>query len=174
MRIGLAFRAFFAALFNASLASEIESVLAGDRTESPPAPSEPKKDQSAGRSDAIALLESLQREARFVDIVNEPLEGYTDAQIGAASRDVLRQCGEVLDRMFGLQPVVPQSEGEEIETPPNGDEGRFRLTGNVVGQPPYRGSLMHQGWEATRCELPKWTGSEQTELVIAPAELELK
>ena len=40
------------------------------------------------------------REARFVDLVNESLDGYSDAQIGAAARDVLRDSKKVLDRLF--------------------------------------------------------------------------
>ena len=54
------------------------------------------------RSEAITLLAALQREARFVDFIQESLAGYTDAQIGAAARDVHRDCGTVLKRMFAF------------------------------------------------------------------------
>ena len=39
------------------------------------------------------------------------------------------------------------------------DPGRWRLTGNVTGEPPFHGRLVHPGWEATICELPTWSGS---------------
>jgi hypothetical protein len=54
------------------------------------------------------------------------------------------------------------------------DAGRFRLTGNVAGEPPLRGRLIHPGWEAAKCELPTWTGSKDSARVIAPAEVEIK
>ena len=115
------------------------------------------------RSDAITLLATLQREARFVDMVKEPLGNYSDAQVGAAARDVLRDCGQVLDRLFGLAPLVEQEEGSQVEVPAGYDAGRYRLTGNVSGDPPFRGQLVHHGWIATRCEVPSWSGSEQAQ-----------
>ena len=65
-----------------------------------------KKPPKAARSEAITLLATLQREARFVDFIKEPLDGYSDAQIGAAARDVHRDCGKVLDRLFAIQSLV--------------------------------------------------------------------
>ena len=60
------------------------------------------------------MLATLQREARFVDFVKESLEGYADAQIGAVARDVHRDCGAVLERLFALRPVLAdQEEGGE-------------------------------------------------------------
>ena len=50
-------------------------------------------------------MAALQREARFLDIVKEPLGQFDDAQVGAAARDVLRDCGDVIERMFAVQPV---------------------------------------------------------------------
>jgi hypothetical protein len=44
----------------------------------------------------------------------------------------------------------------------------------VAGEPPLRGKLVHPGWEATKCELPTWTGSKDSARVIAPAEVEIK
>ncbi|MCR9115456.1 MAG: DUF2760 domain-containing protein [bacterium] len=179
MRLVLAFRAFFAALFSAQTASEIRLALE-DKSETPPTPqpkSEPKKPVQPAkptRSEAISLLAALQREARFLDIVKEPLADYSDAQIGAAARDVLRDCNTVLDRVFDLQPVAEQSEGESIETPENFDPACYKLTGNVAGEPPFRGELIHAGWRAGKCELPKWSGGDESAQIIAPVEIEIK
>jgi hypothetical protein len=126
------------------------------------------------RSEAITLLAALQREARFVDFVLESLAGYSDAQIGAAARDVHRDCGAVLKRMFALRPVVTDEEGKEVEVPAGFDAGRWRLTGNVTGKPPFNGRLVHPGWEATICELPTWSGKADAAKIVAPAEVELK
>jgi hypothetical protein len=178
MRIAVAFRAFFKALFDAGFAARIVPLLEPDSAPTESAPAAPAKKkptrQRAERSEAVTLLATLQREARFVDMVKEPLSNYNDAQVGAAARDVLRDCGQVLDRLFGLAPLLEQAEGSEVEVPEGFDAGRIRLSGNVSGDPPYRGRLVHHGWLATRCEIPTWTGSEQARMVVAPEEVELK
>jgi hypothetical protein len=116
----------------------------------------------------------LQREARFVDFIKEPLGGYSDAQIGAVARDVHRDCAAVVDRLFALVPIVAQEEGTATEVPSGFDSGRFQLTGNVAGDPPFHGRLAHHGWEATKCEVPAWSGKEASARVVAPAEVELR
>jgi hypothetical protein len=47
------------------------------------------------------------------------------------------------------------------------------LTGNVAGSAPFRGCVAHHGWKATRCDVPKWSGTESAALVVAPVELEI-
>ncbi len=138
-----------------------------------PAP-KPVAPKPPAQSEAITLLAALQRKARFVDFIQESLAGYSDAQIGAAARDVHRDCGAVLKRMFALRPAVTDEEGKEVEVSAGFDAGRWRLTGNVTGQPPFHGRLVHPGWEATACELPTWSGSAAASKIVAPAEVELK
>lgn len=177
MSISVAFRSFFAALFDGAASARLEQALAG-AAPTLPAPTAGKSEKReaprpAGRSDALTLLSALQRESRFVDFVKESLDGATDEQIGAVVRDMHRECGAVVERMFALRPLLEESEGASIEAPAGFDAARYRLTGNVTGQPPYRGVLRHHGWQATRCELPSWTGQQASALVIAPAEMEL-
>jgi len=187
MRVFLAIRAFFVVLFSAGAAARVREALAGPGSapRSPeslppapqPAPSKLPKPAPApprpARSEALTLLAALQRDARLVDLVQEPLAEYSDAQIGAAARDVLRDARQVLDRMFALRAVVDDAEGDNVETPADFDAGCYRLTGNVSGSPPFRGRLVHRGWIATRCDLPGWTGGERAARIVAPAELEL-
>jgi len=179
MRLAVAIRAFFSALFSAAVAERVALAL------KPPETSrlEPTRETAAKpkpvppprpvRSDAVSLLAALQREARFVDLVQESLDQYSDEQVGAAARDVLRDCRSVIDRLFALQPVLRQEEGASVDVPAGFDTGRFRLTGNVVGEPPFLGQLVHHGWEATRCEMPQWAGSDAAARIVAPAEVEL-
>lgn len=183
-RLIVAFRAWFRILFNSAVAEQVEQVLnakgpaalthepaaAPKEAAAPPKPVKPK---APLRSDALNLLAALQREARLVDFVQESLDGASDAQIGAAVRDVHRNCRSVIERMFALAPVETATEGAEIQIPAGFDPGRLRLSGNVAGAPE-RGTLQHHGWQATRCELPQWSGSEQSALVVAPAEVEIK
>ena len=126
------------------------------------------------RSEAIALLAALQREGRFVDFLKEELTGYSDAQIGAVARDLHRDCAKVVERMFGIKPLLSEGEGATVEVPAGFDAGRYRLAGNIGGSPPFRGALVHHGWTATTCELPEWVGGETSLRVIAPAEVEVK
>jgi hypothetical protein len=179
MRLILAIRVFFVVLFKAATAERIRKLLeasvSGEAEPPKPLPQPPRAEvpKKPIRSDAVILLSTLQREARFVDLAEESLDAYTDEQVGAAARDVLRDCRKVLDRLFDLKPVLSQDEGAEIEVPSGFDAGRFRLTGNVAGEPPFRGRLVHHGWEAGKCELPAWSGSQQAARVVAPAEIEL-
>ncbi len=138
-----------------------------------PKPAAPKPPPKPARSEAVTLLAALQREARFVDFIKEPLDGYSDAQIGAAARDVHRDCGKVLDRLFAIRAIDSQEEGSTLEVPAGFDAGRYRLTGNVAGNPPFRGRLVHHGWEAGEVQLPEWSGTPQSARVIAPIEVEL-
>jgi hypothetical protein len=181
-RIWLAVRVFFLTLFNAQVAAQVARALAERKTAAPspapapkPAPAAPKPSAAKPvvRSEAISLLATLQREARFIDFIQESLADYTDAQIGAAARDVHRDCATVLNRMFAVRPAVPQEENSQVDLPAGFDPGRWRLTGNVTGEPPFRGRLVHAGWEAATCELPTWSGSAAAARVIAPAEVEL-
>lgn len=182
MRLGLAISAFFKVCCNKEIAAGYEQLVAGNNPQlvaapsasETPAPNKPPEPPKPARNDAITLLATLQREARFVDIVSEPLSDYKDAEIGAAARDVLTDCGKVLDRLFGLKAVVEQTEGDTIEVPVGFDAGEYRITGNVEGEPPYTGPLVHHGWVASKCELPQWNGSKDAALVVAPAELEVK
>jgi hypothetical protein len=177
-RIGLAFKAFFGILFNQATAERVASTFHDEAlpkltTPEPPAAAVEKGAAKPLRSEALTLLEALQREARLVDLCQESLDPYSDEQIGAAARNVIRDCGKTLDRFFGLAPVSEGGEGSELSVPAGFDPARYRLTGNVAGEPPYRGRVVHAGWQATRCELPQWTGGKGAALIVAPAEVEV-
>lgn len=137
------------------------------KIEVPVAPPEPI------RSEAVALLETLQREARLVDFVKESIDAYSDAQVGAAVREIHRDCGTVLERLFAIRPIILETEGSLVEIAADSDAGRIRLTGNVTADRPSKGKLAHHGWEAQNCALPEWTGSNGAAHVLAPAEVEV-
>ena len=177
-RIGTAFRAFFGALGDSAKAERIEAAM---RQASLPAPEEkpaepvkPPTPPKPARSEAVTLLSALQREARFVDFLLEPLDEYTNEQVGAASRDVHSGCAEVVKRMFAISPMLSQSEGDTVEVPAPMDPDRYRLVGNVSGEAPHQGELLHPGWLATQVKLPTWSGLKDSANVVAPAEVELK
>jgi hypothetical protein len=177
-RLLLAFRAFFRVLSDAQTAARVASWWS--ETTAPAAPAWPTPAPVAAaepvttkQNPAISLLAALQRDARLVDFLKEDLSAYSDDQVGAAVREVHRDAGKLLDRIFGLKPVIAQEEGAVVDVPAGFDSGRFRLTGKLTGTPPYRGALQHHGWEAARCDLPTYTGSAAAAQIIAPAEVEV-
>jgi hypothetical protein len=188
MSVAVAFRSFFAALFNNDRAEAIRHVLDGDvvaeRLEQPKPAAEPAMAKTAvgktaaattaakpTRSDALTLLATLQREARLVDLVQEPLDQYSDAQVGAAARPCLMQCRSTLKRMFDLRPLVESQEGQTVDVPQGASPLRYQWVGEGATN---RGSgqLVHPGWQATRCEIAQWTGEATDSRVVAPAQLE--
>ncbi|GAB4136729.1 MAG: DUF2760 domain-containing protein [Thermogutta sp.] len=189
MRLGLAFRAFFAVLFDRLAAERVRIAIdkAVEKTATVPPPpegaaetdkvatrKETRPPAKAVKSEALILLEVLQREGRLIDFFKESIAEYGDAQVGAAVRDIHRDCAAALERIFAIRPAVDQGEGQTVELPKGYDSGIYRLVGEVGGSGPYRGILRHHGWKATQCQLPVWTGSTQAAQVIAPAEVEVQ
>jgi hypothetical protein len=80
-----------------------------------------------------------------------------------------------MERLFALRPLLAEPEEAAVEVPTGFDGAKYRLTGKVSGQPPYRGTLRHHGWKATHVSLPQWTGDKDSDsaLVVAPAEVEI-
>ena len=173
-RISLAFGALFAVMADADLAARFAALREGSvpTTDAPvPAPAAPALKEASPDS-ALQLLALLQREARLIDFVGEDLAGFGDAQIGAAARLVHAGCAKVLREHFSIVPVRDEAEGSRVSLPAGFDAAAVRLTGNVVGAPPYAGSLAHRGWRVTEVRLPKLAGQHDTR-VLAPAEVEL-
>ena len=121
---------------------------------------------------AVQLLGLLQKEARFIDFTQENLAQHSDADIGAAARVVHEGCRKVLDQYFGLAPLRAEDEGKRITLAKGYDAASVRVTGNIVGQAPFTGTLIHRGWKATAIKLPKITEGHDVN-IIAAAEVEL-
>jgi hypothetical protein len=165
-RLGLAFRV----LGNASLAGKVAALEAPKAAASVEKPAEvpPEKTHASG----LAILALLQREGRLVDFLQEDVASFSDEEIGAAARVVHTGSRKVLAQYLTLEPVLKDSEGAAVTVPAGFDAQRIRLTGNIAGQPPFKGSLKHHGWVATSVKLPAISSSLDPR-VIAPAEVEL-
>ena len=171
MALGTAIKAFFAALTNGEKSKKIDAILNGS-SEAPkiePKKATPPKPAAPVRSEAPTLLSTLQREARLLDLVQEPLDQFEDAQIGAAAREVLRDSKKVLDRLFEIQPLADGEEGSQIDVPERASPNKFRPVGGESGT----GTVAHRGWKASKCELPKWTGNSSEAKILAPTEVEI-
>jgi hypothetical protein len=137
-----------------------------------PAPQPAPTLKEASPDAALQLLGLLQRDARFIDFVEEDIKGYSDADIGAAARLVHDGCRATLREHFTIRPVRDEAEGSRVTLAEGFDATSIRLTGNVVGKAPFNGNISHRGWRVDEVRLPKLTGSHNAK-VIAPAEVEL-
>jgi hypothetical protein len=179
-RFVFAFKAWFWILFDKGVAARLGKAYTDEVTPAAPAVSAKPATVAAAvppaapvRSEAVTLLAVLQREARLVDFLKEDIAAYADAQVGAAARDVHRDAAAALERLFALRPVAAEGEGADVPIPASLDAARMRLVGNVAATPPAKGRLQHAGWQATKVELPQYTGNADAARVVAPAEVEV-
>jgi hypothetical protein len=173
-RLLLALRAFWRVLTDGGLSEPLRQLLDGGPLPPPAAPATvAPPPMPSVRHGAIDLLALLQRQGRLLDFLKEDLSGYSDAQIGAAARDIHRECNAALEQAFAVRHVYEQAEGSALAVPAGFDATRLRLTGSVAGAGPFNGTLRHGGWFASKIELPTWTGPASSANVIAPAEVEL-
>lgn len=193
----LAIRAFFLVLFGRALPLEVfmpakllgkpveggppEPLEAGaepvePEPEAPPPPKEPveppKPKGPPPEAVAVASLSILQAEGRLLDFLSENIDDYSDEDIGAAVREVHRGCKKALQDHFELVPVRTEEEEDMITVPEGYDPAEIRLVGNVVGKPPFSGTLKHKGWRVQQVRLPKLHDGNAG-MVVTPAEVEV-
>ena len=183
MRIFAAFSAFFAVLFGRGVVHAPTQQLPAPPPAPAPAPASaptPAVDlaaleRRAESRGALQLLSLLQREGRLVDFLAEPIDTFSDAQIGAAVRDVHRGLCRALAEHMPSEPVLKDREDAQVRVDAGFDPRRIRLTGHVVGEPPFTGTLRHHGWRVREVRLPELVrdGVELDLTVVAPAEVEL-
>ena len=194
-RVAIAIGSFFAILANARLAGDIHRLRTGEPLAADVPPSEVRVEvpvekiietrvevpvekiverrvEVATDTAALQLLGLLQREARFVDFIQEDVAPYSDAEIGAAARVVHGGCRKLLAEHFTLAPVRAEAECSRVTLAAGFDAAAVRLTGNVVGQAPFTGTLSHRGWQVTQVRLPQLTDARAA-AIIAQAEVEL-
>ena len=161
---------FTRALANPDFCRQAAELLRPSQPQASPKPVEmpPERVHASG----LAVLSMLQREGRLIDFLQEDMAAFSDAEIGAAARVVHAGCRKVFSEYFAIEPALKDAEGATIQVPAGFDAQRIRLTGNIAGQPPFRGTLKHHGWVATAVRLP--TVSETLDpRVLAAAEVEL-
>ena len=177
-RISIAFGSFFSIISDKQFAAKVQALRIGAQVSEPtattPAAEKPVviPMREAAPEAALQLLGLLQREARFIDFIQEDVAAYQDADIGVAARVVHEGCRKVLRDNFTISPVRDEAEGSRITLPEGFDAASIRVTGNVVGQPPFTGSITHRGWRVVETRLPKLADGHELR-VIAPAEVEL-
>ena len=155
-RLLLSIRAWWRTLTNKEFAQRVDDLFV-------PATSGPD----------LRVLAVLQRDGRLVDFLMEDIDPYTDAQIGAAVRDIHRGCRKALRDYLALEPVMAGQEESAVTVPLGFDPASVRLTGQVTGNPPFAGRLKHHGWRVKSVQLPALPGSRGDQSIVAPAEVEI-
>jgi hypothetical protein len=178
-RIPLAFGAFFSTLGNADFAASVLDLRQGGAPiDVPPVQAAPVQAapapalRQAPTDAALQLLGLFQRDARLIDFTEENLADYADADIGAAARLVHEGCRKVLREHFTIAPVRPEEEETRITLNEGFDASAIRLTGNVVGKAPFKGTIRHRGWRINEVRLPKLSEGHDAR-ICAQAEVEL-
>jgi hypothetical protein len=163
-RLGLAIRAYLTVLRDPEVARNVKPLL----TTALPEPAKPAKLSG----EPLRLLTLLQREGRLLDFLLEDIATATDDQVGAGVRELHKKSQAILKEHLTMEPIVPGQEEATVEVPAGFDPSAIRLTGNVTGQPPFKGILKHHGWRVKNYKLPAPPPGID-ELVVAPAEVEL-
>lgn len=175
-RLVLAFAAFWRAITDAGFAAGLHRLLDGSSSAPSVKPAVPAAAPTPLREvstdSALQLLGLFQQDGRLVDFLREDVSAYSDADIGGAARVVHEGCRKTLLDHLSIEPVRREDEGVRITLPEGFNPSEVRLTGNVVGKPPFSGTLMHRGWRASAVNLPKLVEGHAVQ-VLAPAEVEL-
>lgn len=176
-RLWFAWLCFFRVLFDGAFAGRLWSVRAAPAL-TPPTAGEPvfptlrQAEAATEPVQALQLLSLLQREGRLVDFLQQDIASFPDADVGAAARIVHDGCRRALLAHATIEPVRSETEGARVVLAAGFASDDVKLTGDVGGEPPYKGVLRHRGWRATRLELPQIVGDHDAH-VLAPAEVEL-
>jgi hypothetical protein len=186
-RLWFAFVCFFRVLFDGAFAARAFAARRGpaalppaEREPEPTAvqvfepakPIVPKPPELPDNAPALQLLALLQREGRLVDFLEQDVVGFADEEIGAAARVVHEGCRKALRAHATLVPVRDEEEGARVVLAAGFDARAIKLSGDVRGEPPHRGTLRHRGWRAAELVLPQPVDGYDPS-IVAPAEVEL-
>lgn len=122
----------------------------------------------------LFLLTLLQQSARLIDFLKEDISKVPDVQVGAAVRKIHADCGKILEELVTIRPIYQEEEGTKITIPSGYNPNEVRVIGNVKGEPPYTGILVHRGWKAHKRSLPKKQDSQVVHDLLCSAEVEVK
>jgi hypothetical protein len=168
-RISYAFRSFFRILSSGEIPGDVAGKLVKQPAEAgqlaaKPAPqvekpAETPVEKPVDSTDrAVQMLAILQRDGRLIDFFTEDIAPYSDAQVGAAVRDLHQSCRQTLERYVKLEPIIASEEGQPVTVQDPVD--------------PLRGLLRHRGWRVSTVSLPPLPDGAARS-IVAPAEVEI-
>ena len=122
--------------------------------------------------EVVAFFALLQEKGRLVDFLMEDITSYDDTHVGAAARVIHQGCREVLQEHFNISAISDSEEGSQVTLPAGYAKEQYRIVGNLNGEPPFTGTLIHKGWKTEFVKLPRIVETQRLP-AIAPAEVEL-
>jgi hypothetical protein len=131
-----------------------------------------EKPSANAETGALQLLAALQREGRFVDFLQQDITSFPDGEVGTVARVVHEGCRKALAGHVDVAPVRSEDEGTKVTVAEGTNPAETKLVGNVSGKAPFRGTLVHKGWRATKVSLPVLLPGHDAH-VLAPAEVSL-
>jgi len=135
--------------------------------------STPQKQKACKKENThLQLLRLLQEEGRLIDFFQEDISSFSDAQVGAAVRNLHSSCKKIFEENVTIRPVMEAGEGQTIIVEAGYDPLAIKLVGNIKGDGPFSGRLIHAGWKAHKRSLPKSMTLESQD-ILQPAEIEV-
>lgn len=129
--------------------------------------------QNQAEAEVVMLLGILQEKGRFIDFLMEDITPHSDADVGSVARAVHQGCKEALNEHFHIEPISSAGEGASITVPAGYSADEFRLVGDLSGEAPFTGKIVHKGWKTTSVKLPRVLKTDRLP-AIAPAQVEVK
>ncbi len=129
--------------------------------------------QNQAQAEVVTLLGVFQEKGRLIDFLMEDITPHTDAEVGMVARAVHQGCKAALNEYFHIEPISPAGEGASVTVPVGYAADEFRLVGNLAGEAPFTGKLVHQGWRTTAVKLPRILKADRLP-PIAPAQVEIQ
>lgn len=133
-----------------------------------PPPAAPEAPATSPKASARVLLALLQREGRLVDFLEQPVDGFSDADVGAAARVVHAGCNKALAGRVAFEPVLAEEEGTRVVL--SGTEEHV-IVAAAGGAKAGSFTVVHRGWRLVHDELPALTAGHDGAL-LQPAEVE--
>lgn len=189
MRLFQAIGVFFKVLFQSEFASkvkniegiskraeELEETLQKDQArhklEIEQLKNAPKEAHGNFEEGAYALLSLMQKEARFLDFVQEEIQELPDNQVGAVCKRIHKDLKKLFKDFLKVEPVFDSKENTTVSIGEGFEPSEIQLSGNVDKKAPFEGVLRHKGWMVDSLNLPKRPSSARTK-VLQPAQVEV-
>ncbi len=130
--------------------------------------------QNQAQTEVVTLLGVFQEKGRLVDFLMEDITPFSDAEVGSVARAVHQGCKAAMNEHFHIEAICPEGEGATVTIPAAYAADEFRLVGNLAGEAPFTGKVVHKGWRTTSVKLPRVLNADKDHLpVIAPAQVEI-
>lgn len=171
---GVVLSAIFAVIVSKALKSApARPPEAPPATAAPEPVKAPPAEQVSFEPGAVQALSLLQKEGRLIDFLMEDISGFDDRQVGAAVRNIHKECRKAIAEHMDIEPVLPEREGDEVVVREGFDPSALRLTGTIVGAPPFKGTVRHSGWKISAMRMPPIPKSQDPH-IVEPAEVEIR